>query len=331
MIEVRVPTFRRPVMLRRALLSLLAQTHQEWNAIVMDDSSLCEAESVVRGLADPRIHYAANRQNLGRVRNLNRAFRQEAFFEYSSHACVLEDDNWYDPPILQENLRAITKNRLAVLARNYRMVDVYPDGREVPIQKEPLRELYGGTARSIPLKERALESFFNFGLGNLCYFWDLNRSLDLSMEKEIFHVHVAETGRAVSFDEDCWYEPDALATFSRFVSKSATPSSERPANQDEARLARLSNIFFTRRLMIVWTRQLRRTIPELLRLGKQRGESDALIFRLAEAGSIHALLKLRKISDWVKVVKALPLIIRYGRLHEARSQAASQASVPVSR
>lgn len=35
--EIRVQTYRRPELLRRALGSLIDQTHRNWVAVVMDD------------------------------------------------------------------------------------------------------------------------------------------------------------------------------------------------------------------------------------------------------------------------------------------------------
>src|SRR5579862_1131830 len=37
-VEIRVPTFRRPELLRRALASVIGQTYPDWRCIVLDDS-----------------------------------------------------------------------------------------------------------------------------------------------------------------------------------------------------------------------------------------------------------------------------------------------------
>jgi glycosyltransferase involved in cell wall biosynthesis len=72
-VEVRVPTYKRPRLLRRALLSLCSQTHANWTCIVMDDSLEREGEKVCADINDPRITYSPNNANLGICENLNNA------------------------------------------------------------------------------------------------------------------------------------------------------------------------------------------------------------------------------------------------------------------
>jgi len=52
--EVRVPTFRRPKLLRRALLSVLEQTYSNWRCVVLDDCPDGSARSIVEAIQDHR-------------------------------------------------------------------------------------------------------------------------------------------------------------------------------------------------------------------------------------------------------------------------------------
>ena len=58
--EVRVPTFRRPKLLRRALLSVLEQTYSNWRCVVLDDCPDGSARSIVEAIQDHRIDHLQN-------------------------------------------------------------------------------------------------------------------------------------------------------------------------------------------------------------------------------------------------------------------------------
>jgi glycosyltransferase involved in cell wall biosynthesis len=69
---VVIPTFNHADELAEALVSLVAQTFADWEAIVVDDASTRgDAEAVVRACADPRVGYLRKpvNQGLGAARN----------------------------------------------------------------------------------------------------------------------------------------------------------------------------------------------------------------------------------------------------------------------
>jgi GT2 family glycosyltransferase len=117
-VEVRVPTYRRPVLLRRALASLVAQSYPLWRAIVIDDDPTSdEARRVCEEFNDNRIMYQKNEINLGVGENIDRGFSQ-LFLPGTTHACVLEDDNYYLPDCLRSNLDIMEKNEVDIVLRN---------------------------------------------------------------------------------------------------------------------------------------------------------------------------------------------------------------------
>lgn len=303
-VEVRVITFRRPAYLKRSLACLTAQTHTNWKAVVFDDSSGAEGRAVVQALHDPRVEYRLNPGNLGMARNISQAFAPIPYFHGSRYACVLEDDNLYDPMLLVANIAALQQATLSVLARNYRVTDVAEDGSECLTGREPMRELWGHKACAIEFKERVREAFFTFTLGNLGYFWELNRDVDLSVPEEKYNGPVSEATRSISFSEACWYEPEPMATFSRFVCKAQTPRGETPFDKHLQRLSNVSEIHFTRKLLHIWSRDLHYTPSEILNVAGLRAEGEDAIQRLAEAGCLSALLHLKTARAWIKVAKA---------------------------
>ena len=305
MVEVRLITYRRPLLLKRALECLRAQSYDQWQAVVFDDSPDQEGQSVVSGLQDARIHYRANPQNLGMVRNTSQAFAPNSYLNEAQFACVLEDDNLYDPDLLAANVAALTMRPHAVLARNYRMVDVEEDGAETPNPDQPMRNKWGDQPREIGFEERLKEAFFSYTLGNLGYFWRLGVGIDLSIAEEILHGPVSEVSRAVAFDSPCWYEPQALAIFSRFVNKRQTPRAESAASVQQRRQAKRHEIQFTRRLIRLWTQTQGHPLDEILTAAKTHPNREEALQRLAEAGCWAAWRSLETHQARLAAFKAL--------------------------
>lgn len=307
LVEIRVPTFKRTRLLRRALNSVLSQTYSEWRVIVMDDSSGREAAVVVNEFSDERIIYMPNAYNLGRVENLNRAFAAAPWVAAAKFACVLEDDNYWDPELIAANVTAMAKSKAKVMNRNYRIEDMHANGETAPNMQLPVSDMWGSEARFIDYSERVIESFFSFTLGNFGYFWDLQAEVDISCQMERFNEFVAEPMRSVAFRHPCWYESNILSTFTRFVSKSDTPSGEKTKSRRQLQLARLSELKFYSLLLREWRVALRQPVVRLMTVAERRGCKNRLLQNLAECGHVPSMLKLRGFKNWLRLFKSLAL------------------------
>jgi glycosyltransferase involved in cell wall biosynthesis len=86
-----IPTYRRPALLKRAIQSVLAQTHRDLRVCVYDNASGDATEDVVRDLAakDARVIYHAHSANIGATRNFQFGMRdvRTPFF-----SCLSDDD-----------------------------------------------------------------------------------------------------------------------------------------------------------------------------------------------------------------------------------------------
>lgn len=72
LITTVLPTYRRPALLKRAVLSVLNQTRQDFVIQILDNASGDETEAVVRELmrTDARIRYHRQPENVGAIRNI---------------------------------------------------------------------------------------------------------------------------------------------------------------------------------------------------------------------------------------------------------------------
>lgn len=91
--SIIIPTYNRAHLLQNAIESVLTQSYQRWEIIIVDDGSIDETSEVVKKyLLDKRINYYWQK-NSGRSSARNTG-NQNALGEY---LCYLDDDDFYLP------------------------------------------------------------------------------------------------------------------------------------------------------------------------------------------------------------------------------------------
>lgn len=117
LVLVRMPTYRRPDLVRRAMACLQAQTHSDWICEVRDDCPDSSAQAVVEDIGDPRIRYVANRPQKFMVRNLDDCFLRENPYR-ADYFYMLEDDNQIRPGFLSLGRDILEQEKLAICQIN---------------------------------------------------------------------------------------------------------------------------------------------------------------------------------------------------------------------
>ena len=107
-----IPTYRRPKLLRIAILSVLQQTYRNFEIHIYDNASGDETREVVETLAaaDPRVRYHCHPENIGLVENFayGMARVRTPFFN------LLSDDDVVFPNFFELALSALEKNSEAI-------------------------------------------------------------------------------------------------------------------------------------------------------------------------------------------------------------------------
>ncbi len=95
--SVIVPTYNRAHALQKSIQSILTQTFQDFEIIIVDDASTDNTEEVVCSIKDDRIHYFVNEINQERCITRNKGI-EKAVGEY---ICFLDSDDYHLPNHLQ--------------------------------------------------------------------------------------------------------------------------------------------------------------------------------------------------------------------------------------
>lgn len=104
-VSVVLPTFNRANTLGKAIQSVLSQTYENLELIVVDDGSTDNTEEVVKGFADSRLRYVCHGENRGAGAARNTGIKI-ARGEYI--ACQDDDSEWL-PEKLEKQIKAFEK------------------------------------------------------------------------------------------------------------------------------------------------------------------------------------------------------------------------------
>lgn len=113
MITTVIPTFERPIMLRRAIESSLSQDIPGQEVHVHDNASSDETPAVVDEYVsrDPRVKYFRNPKNIGAARNIAQGLGAVTTKYYS----LLSDDDFLLPGFYAMALKAFEKNPVSAM------------------------------------------------------------------------------------------------------------------------------------------------------------------------------------------------------------------------
>lgn len=100
-VSIIIPTYNRAHLLGRAIQSVLDQTHQDFELIIVDDGSTDNTEEIVRSFSDERIRYIKHDKNRGGAAARNTGIKA-ARGEYI--AFQDSDDEWL-PEKLEKQIR----------------------------------------------------------------------------------------------------------------------------------------------------------------------------------------------------------------------------------
>ena len=105
-ITVVIPTYRRPQLLSEAIRSVLNQTYQDFEIVVVDDNSGDDTEKVVRAFGEARVRYIAHETNKRCGAGKNTGIRNSE----SELIAFLDDDDEWLPPKLERQVAVLDRS-----------------------------------------------------------------------------------------------------------------------------------------------------------------------------------------------------------------------------
>lgn len=99
-VSVCVPTYNYAHYLGDCIRSVLAQTCEDWELVIVDNHSSDNTAGIVRSFPDPRIRFFENDENIGVVRNWNRCVS----LAHSEYVAILPADDQYLPRMLERSV-----------------------------------------------------------------------------------------------------------------------------------------------------------------------------------------------------------------------------------
>lgn len=231
--EVRIPTYNRPILLKRAIQSLINQDYVNWKAIIFDDSTNDESKQLVQSFNDERLLYKKNENRKGAAGNLNQCFQTKGHIK-GNYAFVLEDDNYLLSSFISKNIQAINQSNCKVLLRN-QLIDKYTGENNIIRLNETTRGYWLSESIYQPIDIHAL-LFFMEGLSNGGLFWDTSAISDFTVT-ETTDVSVQENYRTLHLAEPIFFAEEPLAIFSLMDKQLTTRANNSNRNYSRGRQA----------------------------------------------------------------------------------------------
>ncbi len=104
LVSVIIPTYGRPHLVGRAIASVLRQTYENIEIIVIDDCSDDNTPEVIKRFSDPRIRYLRNTRNLGVSASRNMGIK----VAHGKYVSFLDDDDELLPKKIAKQLELLT-------------------------------------------------------------------------------------------------------------------------------------------------------------------------------------------------------------------------------
>jgi glycosyltransferase involved in cell wall biosynthesis len=176
--SIILPTYNRAHFLPKAIESVLAQTYEDWELIIVDDGSTDNTKEVITKYEDLRIRYFFQ-ENQERSAARNNGIEQAQ----GEYVCFLDSDDYY----LTEKLTNLKKGIEKL--QDKKQVILY-DGLFFEIKNEQ---------RSVPLPPKSLnETVHEFLLLNPLF------SQQICAHKEVFRQHQYNSELRIGEDVELW-------------------------------------------------------------------------------------------------------------------------------
>jgi len=108
-VSVVIPTYKRPHLIGRAVSSVLNQTYQNFEIVIIDDNPNNDTEKVVKRFNDKRIKHIRNKIKRGFSGARNQGVEESS--PDSKYIAFLDDDDEYFPLFLEKTIKKLEEKK----------------------------------------------------------------------------------------------------------------------------------------------------------------------------------------------------------------------------
>ncbi|MBE6655677.1 MAG: glycosyltransferase family 2 protein [Ruminococcaceae bacterium] len=129
LVSIIMPSYNTGRFIKDTIDSVLAQTHTNWELIIVDDCSTDNTDEVVSTFHDERIKYIKNEKNSGAAVSRNRALREAK----GKWIAFLDSDDLWEPQKLEKQIMFMVEHGYHFSYTNYVEIneDSTPNGKLV--------------------------------------------------------------------------------------------------------------------------------------------------------------------------------------------------------
>ena len=129
-VSVCLPTYNRAHYLSDTINSVLGQTFEDFELVVVDNCSTDATPDVVAAFDDPRVRYVRHDANIGHYRNMNRGLA----LCRGEYACIVHDDDVYAPEFLARESDMLDRHSHVGMV-HCAVYEVDPDRRPIRLHR----------------------------------------------------------------------------------------------------------------------------------------------------------------------------------------------------
>ena len=129
LVSIIMPSYNTSQYIAETIQSVIDQSYQNWELIIVDDCSTDNTDYVVSKINDQRIIFLKNKKNSGAAVSRNRALREAK----GKWIAFLDSDDLWKSDKLEKQIQFMKKNNYSFSYTNYEEIDVHGNDTNVKV------------------------------------------------------------------------------------------------------------------------------------------------------------------------------------------------------
>lgn len=119
LVSIIMPSFNTAKFIKDSIISVINQTHEKWELLIIDDCSNDKTQEIIKTFNDPRITLIINEKNLGAALSRNLGLKKAA----GKWIAFLDSDDVWDFNKLEKQIQFMKRNNCFFSYTSYREIN----------------------------------------------------------------------------------------------------------------------------------------------------------------------------------------------------------------